>query len=196
VTALYNKLIILDLDETLLHGTEKGIDRQPELVVYPYFVYIRPFAREFIDFCFQNFMHVAVWTSASREYAEEVCSFLFGLRYKQLEFIWARDRCTRKFNAEFYEWSWIKDLKKVKKMGFPLERVIMIDNTPSKLRRQYGNLVHVRDFGDLLDIELNLLVHYLPKLGEAKNVRNIEKRGWRNAVNQSLLDNQDEDEDR
>lgn len=184
--SLYNKLIILDLDETLLHSSEVGLAREPDVLIGHYLTYIRPFTSEFIQFCFLNFSHVAVWTSASTDYANAACAFLFGSQRDQLAFVWANTRCTQKFNPEFYDWDWIKDLKKVKRRGFPLEHIIMVDNTPSKLRRQYGNLVRVNDFmGSLADKELLFLMHYLPKLGMAANVRTVEKRGWRNEVEKS-----------
>lgn len=184
---MYNKLIILDLDETLLHATCSGLDRESELLIGSYAVYIRPHANEFIEFCFQNFAHVAVWTSATMDYAVEACEYLFEENYERLEFIWARERCTRRFNSEYFEWDWIKDLKKVKKKGFTLDKVIMIDNTPGKLRRQYGNLVRVKDFeGCIKDNELVLLMRYLPLLGEVDNIRVVEKRGWRNKFSENI----------
>lgn len=177
--AVFNKLIIFDLDETLLHGSEYDLERPPDLNIGYYSVYVRPFAAELISFCFKRFAHVALWTSATESYAEEACHFLFRQNKKRLQFIWSRDRCTKKFNPENFEWEWIKDLNKVKRRGFKLEQIIMVDNTPSKLRRQYGNLVRVKDFvGTLPDNELELLMAYLPSLGGAENVRNIEKRGW------------------
>ena len=85
-----------------------------------------------------------------------------------------------KFDPELYEHDFIKDLKKVKARGFKLENMIMIDDTPSKLRRNYGNLVRVREFeGDQSDDELKLLIPYLSWLKNTVNVRTVEKRNWR-----------------
>jgi hypothetical protein len=46
--ALMDKnLLILDLDETLLYGTERPLDREPDLLASGYFVYFRAGPREF-----------------------------------------------------------------------------------------------------------------------------------------------------
>ena len=182
-SVMTNKLIILDIDETLIFGTEIPLDRKPDLVVEPYLVYLRPNAIKFGAFCLDNFHRVAIWTSASEDYATPICKHIFGDRFDQLEFLWCRDRCTRNFNSTYNDWDWIKDLKKVRRLGFSLENIIMIDNTPGNLRRQYGNLVAIKDFEGLLpDQELELLMQYLPSLLLENDIRAIEKRGWRNMV--------------
>jgi len=121
---------------------------------------------------------LAVWTSSSRDYAQIVVSEVFeGF---ELEFAWARDRCTREFDYEYQEQYWIKNLKKVKREGYNLDRVLFVDNTPKKLERNYGNIVIVRDFeGDREDKELANLSSYLTALGSESDLRSIEKRGWR-----------------
>ena len=56
----------------------------------------------------------------------------------------------------------------------------MIDDSPEKLRRNYGNLVRVRAwFGDADDDELQRLALYLNKVCHAESFRRMEKRGWR-----------------
>lgn len=70
----------------------------------------------------------------------------------------------------------------MKRRGYPLERVLIVDDTPKKLDRHYGNLVRVKPFeGDPSDTELFGLIEYLPTLADAANVRSIEKRDWRKA---------------
>ncbi len=171
------KLLILDLDETLIYSTENPLDFDPDFTVDRFLVYRRPFLKEFLHFGFEHFK-VAVWTSSSEDYADLIVKNIFGSERK-LEFIWARKRCTLKFDSEMHESGYIKDLNKVKKKGFPLESMIMVDNTPSKLRRNYGNLVHVNSFeGDMEDSDLLDLIKYLDQLKCKENIRSIEKRGW------------------
>jgi RNA polymerase II subunit A small phosphatase-like protein len=56
----------------------------------------------------------------------------------------------------------------------------MVDDTPSKHRRNYGNLVTVKAFiGDQQDNELLLLTTYLKQLAKESNIRKVEKRYWR-----------------
>ena len=75
---------------------------------------------------------------------------------------------------------WVKDLKKVKRLGYDLNRMLMVDDTPSKLQRNYGNAVYVSSFeGDPADRELLSLAPYLLSLVDCDDFRTIEKRGWR-----------------
>jgi RNA polymerase II subunit A small phosphatase-like protein len=171
-------LLILDLDETLVHARHEPLQIEPHFSVGPYAVYRRPFLNEFINFCRENF-EVAVWTSSSEDYAVEIVKQVFGSDYP-LSFVWARNRCTVGIDANEYAYQWGKNLRKVKKKGYSLERVLAIDDTPEKYRRNYGNLVRVKPFeGDFSDDELNRLIPYLLRLKDVPNVRKIEKRFWR-----------------
>ena len=173
-----SQLLILDLDETLVRVEEQPLDRAADFELDAYWVYIRPYAFEFLKFCRQHF-RVAVWTSSTEMYAIEIVRRLFGEDYP-LEFLWARKRCVLRFDPERCAHEWVKDLKKVKRRGFALERVIMVDDTPQKLVRNYGNLVYIKPFeGDPRDDELRALMRYLLELKEEINIRIVEKRGWR-----------------
>lgn len=56
----------------------------------------------------------------------------------------------------------VKDLKTIRRVGYELERVIVVDDTAKKHERNYGNLVRVRPFeGQLDDDELLYLATYL-----------------------------------
>lgn len=178
----YDKLIILDLDETLIFSSKTPLDRPADFNMDEYHTYIRPYTREFIYFCLEHFDQVAVWTSATNNYAHEVCQQVFQEQYSQLTFIWSQGRCVRSFNTELLEEEWIKDLNKVKRRGYPLESVIMVDNSPRKLRRHYGNLVTVNDYKGNADDELKQLMTYLPILAREPNIRSVEKRNWRHSI--------------
>lgn len=49
------KLIILDIDETLIHAIGSLLDIGCDFKAEAYFVCRRPFLQEFLDFCFSNF---------------------------------------------------------------------------------------------------------------------------------------------
>ncbi len=173
-----SKLLVLDLDETLVYGTQQELTVASSFAVGEYYIYERPYVREFLDFCLAEFQ-VAVWTSASEEYAAQVVTQLFG-RVDKLVFLWARDRCTLQFDHREWVYLYTKNLKKAKRFGHALERIVVVDNTAAKWKRQYGNLVQVADFeGDQSDNELVDLQAYLAYLNGVENVRAIEKRGWR-----------------
>ena len=177
-----DKLLILDLDETLIHATTEPLPgRAVDFRIGDYHVYDRPHCQAFIDFCFERMAYVAVWTSSSSDYAQAIIHHLFGRRQHDLLFMWSRGRCTRHRDLETFEEINAKNLKKIKCYGIPLERTIMLDDTPAKLRRHYGNLVRIDPFeGAADDQELVYAEAYLNELVEESNVRSVEKRGWRN----------------
>jgi len=173
------KLIILDIDETLIHATEKSIGREHDFETEWYLVYKRPHVHEFIEFCIEYF-NVAVWTTAGHDFAVKIVDELFPSEFK-LEFLWSHRRCTRVFNPELHETTHLKNLNKVRRKGYKLEHVIMVDDTPAKLVKNYGNLVRVNEYrGQEDDNELEILMKYLLHLKKAENIRAIEKRGWQN----------------
>jgi TFIIF-interacting CTD phosphatase-like protein len=171
------KLLILDIDETLIHAREEPLNYQWHFETDLYLVYCRPYLADFIDFCREHFQ-VAIWTTGGEEFAAQIVKNIFPEDYK-LEFVWSQDRCTHYFNEELCENGYLKNLYKVKKKGFKLENVIMVDDTPSKLKNNYGNLVPMPEFiGNVNDIELLRLMKYLLDLKKEKNIRKVEKRYW------------------
>jgi TFIIF-interacting CTD phosphatase-like protein len=175
------KLLVLDLDETLVYATEQRLSVAEEFKAGPYYVYLRPHLRPFLEFCVNRF-DVGIWTSSSADYAQAVVMQLFG-SLGPLKFVWSRTRCTRRYDHETQTEYWVKDLAKLRRIGYALERVIVIDDTAKKHERNYGNLVRVSEFeGQPEDNELLHLVRYLDALANIDNVRVVEKRGWRNTI--------------
>ena len=138
----------------------------------------RPHLAEFLDFAFANFA-VGVWSSATESYVAVAVREVIG-RAAALRFVWSVERCTRRFDGERHEEYWVKDLKKLRRLGYSLDRILFVDDSPEKLERNFGNLVPVQPFfGDAADSELRDLVPFLDRLRGCSNVRNIEKRNWR-----------------
>ena len=178
----FEKLLVLDLDETLVYASESKLNLPLDGRVGPYFLYLRPGARAFVDWALHAFSEVAVWTASTHGYATPVVDQLLG-GCARLAFVWSRRRCTRVYDPETRESSWIKDLKKLRRRGYARECVLAVDNTPSKWARSYGNLVAISDFeGDPTDCELVHLRRYLTTIGGCTNPRSIEKRTWRQQV--------------
>lgn len=170
-------LLILDLDETLVYATKKEIRPDNNSVAGPYFVYFRPHLERFLK-NLSNYYMIAVWTSSSSDYAQAVVDalpFVFKPR-----FVWSRERCTQVYDSEDRKYRFVKDLKKVKKRNYNLNRVLVVDDSPHKLYRSYGNHIHIKHyFGDLEDNELLFLEEYLISIADSKTVRSMDKRFWR-----------------
>ena len=124
------KLLILDIDETLLYASEQHLDREADLRIGQYHIYTRPSLPVFLDHCFQRF-DVAIWTSSSPLYAEEVVKAIIP-DPMLLTFVWASDRGTLAYDLETGEQYATKNLKKLKRLGFSLETVVAVDDSPEK----------------------------------------------------------------
>ena len=71
-------------------------------------------------------------------------------------------------------------MKKLKRKGFQLERILIVDDTPHKSTDNFGNAIYPKEFkGESTDNELKLLAQYLKTLKDKENVRRLEKRNWR-----------------
>ncbi len=178
--ATTRKLLVLDLDETLIHATETPLEHQADFCVGKYHVYRRPYLDSFIQRVGKHF-DLGVWTSSGEVYARLVVAQIFPPEI--LRFVWASRRCTTSIDPYTGEYQSSKNLGKLKRCGFPLASILAVDDTPAKFARHYGNYIRVTEFiGDATDTELHWLAEYLPTLANVPNVRTVEKRGWRAAV--------------
>lgn len=180
-------LLILDLDETLIHASENRLSHEPDFHCFSYHVYKRPFVEEFIQNC-AGYFNLGVWSSAGNDYVEKIVEEIFPPSLN-LKIVWGRSKCTHVLNQETLEYQYRKDLKKLKRKGFPLSRILIVDNDRHKVSRNYGNAVYVKDFlGDPADRELLFLMDYLKRLSHSDDVRTIEKRNWRSGIDHNPTD--------
>ena len=170
-------LLVLDLDETLIHSSEFELTSYKHDFVYSgFFVYKRPGLDEFLNLVKRDFK-IGVWSSASDDYVSEIVKHIFPETFN-LEFVWGRSRCTLKRDLELDTWFFSKPLKKLKGKGFQLERILIIDDSAEKVKDNFGNAIYIKEFSGSPDNELSKLSQYLQQLKEIGNVRVIEKRGW------------------
>ena len=186
------KLLILDLDETLIHATKDLLEIKWDFQIAPYNIYKRPYLEQFIDEI-KNHFKIAVWSSASDDYVQKVVSLIFPADYP-LEFVWGRSKCTQQFDhqslddlgySDYYNHlNYSKILKKVRKKGFAkIEDILIVDDTPRKAKYNYGNAIYPSEFtGDPKDRELLDLLKYLIQIKEEPNFRTFEKRDWKEKI--------------
>ena len=186
-------LLVLDLDETLIHASETLLHRPADHMVYGYHVYRRPYLDAFLVSCFEHYS-VGIWSSASDEYVEAVAKLIVP-DPGRLEFIWGRSKASfsrvRRENDDytfFDPWNhrhYLKPLAKLKRFGWTLDQMLIVDDTPEKCVRNYGNAIYPREYdGQDADDELLLLARYLETLKDAPNLRKLEKRRWRAEIEQ------------
>ncbi|HNW50693.1 MAG TPA: HAD family hydrolase [Prolixibacteraceae bacterium] len=179
-------LLILDLDETLIHSFEEKPEEGFDFRIFHYFVVKRPYLDQFLDECSRDF-RLAVWSSSSDDYAERMVEKIFPPGIKPA-FVWGRSKATfRPVNGSddfscqgFSHYDFVKRLRKIKPLGYSLERTLMVDDTPHKLIENYGNAIYIKEFnGEKDDEELLFLLNYLQTIKECPNVLKLEKRNWR-----------------
>ncbi len=171
-------LLILDLDETLLYGSERQLHRSADFRVGPFYLYKRPCLDQFLK-SVASVYDVAIWSSASEDYVSGIAQHLKSI-VGSWKFVWSRARCVQRLNPETLEYDYIKDLRKVQRLGFDLNRTLIVDDTPRKVCRNYGNAIYVSPFdGSDVDDELLALERFVLSLHSASNFRTLEKRGWR-----------------
>jgi RNA polymerase II subunit A small phosphatase-like protein len=162
------RLIVFDLDETLVHATKVPLPYAHTFQVGPYFVYVRPFASELIKFCASHF-EVAVWSSSSERYVEKLTAELFGTTFPVV-FSWAVSKCVQKVDPRSNGYVYIKDLRKVMKHGYAADEIIMIDDSPEKLQRQPTRHLCLPAFtGDPLDTELLGVIERIKAMAERQS---------------------------
>ena len=178
------KLLVLDLDETLIHSTEQSIGRDYDFRTGDYFTYKRPGLDDFLECCHRCFK-LAVWTSSSADYAARIVEMVFPDTV-ELEFIFSSNRCVIRcdhFSGDRYV---LKPLKKVKKLGFSLAEIMVVDDDPRTFADNYGNAIQVNPYLGLEnDNELSLLADYLLLIQDRDDVRRVDKRSWRETVMRS-----------
>lgn len=190
------KLLILDLDETLIHTERFEKDYLDEgsydfkfsvtNPMYEYFTLKRPYLNEFLDYAFSNFK-VAVWTAASKDYAKTIIDNI-GIDSNKLEFLYTEENCTIKvkYDGCYGIYSVVgdgtyygeKNLNKIRSK-YNLKDVLIVDDIPETASNNYGNLIRINPFtSSPNDTELLKLISYLETIKDSDNFRSIEKRGW------------------
>jgi len=180
-------LLVLDLDETLIHGTEKPLDRDADFRIRQFHIYKRPKLAEFLQAC-SHWYELAVWSSGSDLYVRRIVDEIFQ-NPENLVFVWGESRTkTRKSSPEDYEqfgweigeYHYQKPLKRLECFGWPLENTLIIDDSREKCASNYGNAIYPDPYeGSLDDNELDHLARYLHSIRDIQNYRTIEKRNWR-----------------
>ena len=106
---------------------------------------------EFLNQIKAHFL-LAIWSSASDDYVEAIANQIIP-KDIELEFVWGRSRCTYRRNLQiddfgYYDsnyrnhYHYIKVLKKLKRQGYAIERILIVDDSPHKSKDNYGNAIY------------------------------------------------------
>lgn len=135
-------LVVLDIDETLLHASTFPLTNPCDYKAERTWVYKRPYVDGFLRYCQQNFL-VGVWTSARASYAQEIVEQVFP--YLSLVFVFNETHCESGVDENGHIIS-IKPLNKLATLGFDLSQIVMIDDSPEKHSLNPANLLQVAPF--------------------------------------------------
>lgn len=110
---------------------------------------IRPHAKEFLEFCFDYFKYVIVWTAGTRPYAEEIVENLFhkqGLPRPHL--VWAAENCGGSGSNRYKPITLLKE-KEDALQSLPdldLSQVICLDDSPHSYEDNPDNAIKIPRF--------------------------------------------------
>lgn len=145
-------LVVLDVDETLIHSHDEYI---PDTFEYRgHYVIERPYLRDFIDLMVTDpFYRVGVWSAGTYDYVHAIVDHIFGIDHN-LEFVMTRDDC-----FPIRRDGYIDYFKPLSILGE--DDVVLVDNKPD-VTTDPLNQILVKDFYyDEKDDELLRLWHHL-----------------------------------
>ncbi len=160
--------VAFDIDGTL-------IDEMTEL--------LRPDMQTFIDFCFDNFNSVNIWTAASKEWCHEVIRMLQPYTAgRHFSTIFCGDRCIGR--VDHHEDGYYT-IRKICKSTTTRHNTIIVDDTPSTFSRNYANAVYIKTYSSRLadtDRELLRVIDVCKSIIEqyaiCGSVRQIQRPRW------------------
>jgi len=150
---MQKRLIVFDLDETLVHAREDALAIDALAKIGAYWIYLRPHARRILSFAANHF-DVGFWSSSSPAYVEQVLAMILPTDLAP-KFSWAADKCIQRPDLKSGGYVYIKDLRRLQRFGYLAEEIIIVDDSPEKIARQPRSHLWVPPFvGDSSDTEL------------------------------------------
>lgn len=165
-------LLVLDLDETLIHCTgdislegrfQMKLDfRRDDGVIIPGLLNLRPYVREFLAGVSQHY-EIAVFTASLNYYAHTIIDILDPKR-DYISHVLDRNYCSKSITGQL-----VKDLRVFSPK--PLNEIILVDNNMYTFAPQLGNGVPIfHYFNDDEDTQLKKLQAFLMSCVKQKEV--------------------------
>ena len=135
--------LVLDLDETLIHC---DLSKPGGSISY------RPYLQEFLEAMSRHY-EIVIFTAAMKVYADPILDSIdpSGLFFSQRFY---RDDTHQTDNGSF--------LKDLTKLGFDLEKTIIVDNIPENFENQKSNGIYIKSYFD--DPKDRVLLDLIPIL--------------------------------
>ena len=153
-------MIILDLDETLIHSTSKKLNEEEDFILEQYFVYKRPNLDWFLQEISKHFC-IGIWSSADGIYVTNIAEKIIPNNLK-LEIMWDKDWCDLTENKDDNSFFYEKRLEKLTNLNLELESLLLVDDSLENYQINKNNAYKIKPFnGDKNDNELEFLYKYL-----------------------------------
>jgi carboxy-terminal domain RNA polymerase II polypeptide A small phosphatase len=184
-----NKIIVFDMDETLIHATKTKLDIPEDFRYEDYYIYKRPFVHEFLSAC-AKLCQIAIWSSADDDYVSSIAQQLINDSI-ELNFIWGRSECWVKIakveddetGLKRKEYLNIKPLEKIRRRGYQMNNLLIIDDSLYKVKDNPNNYFIIEAFeGNQQDQELKYLLSYLEVIIQETNFSAIDHTNWKKKI--------------
>ena len=163
------RLLVLDLDETLMFASLFRLPSVPDFRLGLAEAVRRPGLDVFLDRCFSLF-RVAVWTSATTEYAAEALAHLLPA-HTELAFVWSREQCHRETDPVGGDDYWVKDAGRLAEQGYALDSLLVLDDEPRGWAAHRDHVLPIPKFrGDPADTVLTSLLPILAGAAVAPDI--------------------------
>ena len=154
------KLLILDLDETLVHADFENIYKKHDIEIkfkdkneiFSVGIFIRPYLTEFLD-SISKIFDIGIYTASVKSYADAILDRIDPTKI-YFKFILYREDCIN-INGKIC----IKDLNI---FDLPLNKIVIIDNSLYSFSNQLSNGILITSFyNDRNDTQLKDVLSYL-----------------------------------
>jgi len=180
------KLILLDLDETLIHSEhelkDKDLNSFDTIIrfkdkddpsesdeYYEMGIYVRNETQKFLSLL-NNYFNIGIFTASEKEYADAIIRYL-DPNQDIIKFCLYRNNC-----VNVNDLINVKDLRVIKDID--LKKVVLVDNNMYSFAPQLSNGILINSFyGDKNDVELwNVLGYLIQYIFPADDVRIINEK--------------------
>lgn len=200
--------IVLDMDECLIHlfevsksGYLRAIENDPKTVSYRHHFFqvyadlekkseasygiMRPGLVDFLEYCFENFEYVVLWSAGTDYYVEQVSDFIFSQINQVPKEVLARSRCKVVVDKKTKEKTFTKPLQHLPYVS--LERCFFVDDREDNGMFNVENHILIPEFEpectaasikkSLTDRCLYDLIEWFesPKVKNATDIRFLDK---------------------
>lgn len=174
-------LLVLDLDETLVHTTHEPIKNREHIYLaeFNYYVHQRPFLEYFLH-SVADYFDIGIWSSGTDNYVDIVVNRIMPKNIEPI-FVFGRSMCQYRnvhgFNV------YVKPLRILEDFGYNLRKMLIIDDSPEKCVDNFKNAIIPKPFYcDNYDSELLDLFHYLESVYDSSDFTNHSHYQWKSFV--------------